>query len=329
MAREQAVHGGPVNADVALLSLIALVIVMPFEPLQPVVSVGWQQVTSVELTLLCGAALWSASLAWSRTWPQWRTPLTTPWLAVLAVLLISAALGGAHRGDALKVVARLSSGFLIFLMAINAITSRSRLHVLMAVAVATGAVVGAIAILEFRGVPAILGWLNQYRDGVRVVGGQVRSGATLQYPTIAAMYFEIVFALGVGLLLSAWDGAVSTRTRWLRSAAIGALLFVIGEGLSLTFTRAGLVGAAASVTAMALWRYARRGLDGGVWLAAAVALFVVTLPVWTWSSEAVRLRLSSEGRQGWYAPRSLRRRRSRCRRAKTRSSISASPTPVA
>ena len=288
------------SADVALLGLVALAVVMPFEQLRPVLRLPWQQVTTVELTLLVSAAIWVASLVTSRTWPQWRTPLTTPWLTVLVVLLLAAILAPDHRADALKTVARLASGFAIYLMALNAITNVERLSVLVAAAVGTGVVVAAVAILEFRGVPMVLAWLNQYREGVRVVGGQVRSGGTLQYPTIAAMYFEIVIAMGCGLLLFAWDRRATTPHSSLIIGALLLALIVVGEGLSLTFTRAGLIGMAASLMAVAFWRFRRAGVDGGVWLIASLTLVLLLLPVWSWSAEAVRLRFTSEGRQGWY-----------------------------
>ena len=299
-----------ISADVALLGLVALVIVMPFEQLRPVLSLPWQKITSVELTLLFGAAAWAGTLLWSRQWPRWRTVLTAPLVALLGGLLLSAVLAPAHRREALKVVARLASGIVIYLMAINAVTGRGRMRLLITAAVATGAVVATIAILEYRGAPVILSWLNQYRDGVRVVGGQVRSGATLQYPTIAAMYFEIIFALGVGLMLSVLDEGESTGAsrreqvragaQYVRLAAIIAALLMISQGLSLTFTRAGLMGSAASLAAIAFWRFNRRGFDSGVVLTAGLTAAVLLMPLLSWSGEAVRLRFSSEGRQGWY-----------------------------
>lgn len=318
MASVTAEQPSEISADVALLGLIALVIVLPFEQLRPVLSLPWQQVTSVELTLLVAVTAWIGALLWSRTWPQWRTRLTGPWLAILASLLLAALVAPSHRSNALKVVARLGSGFVIYLMAVHGITGRRRMTALITGAVVTGAIIAAIAVLEYLGAPAILAWLNQYRDGVRVVGGHVRSGATLQYPTIAAMYFEIVLALGAGLLLSVWDestGAdrcaqvrtgtdtcarVRTGAHTVRVVVLIGVLLVIGEGLSLTFARAGLMGAMASLAAIGVWRFGRRGPDGGVVLIAVLATIILALPLLSWSQEAVRLRFSSEGRQGWY-----------------------------
>lgn len=288
------------SADVALLGLIALVMAMPFEQLRPVLRLPWQQVTTVELTLLVGAAIWVASAVVTRTWIHWRSPLTAPWIALLCVLLVAAVLAPDHRSDALKTVARLATGFVIYLMTLSAVVSRRHLHMLIGATVATGLIVAVAAVLEFRGVPIVLNWLNQYREGVRVVGGQVRSGGTLQYPTIAAMYFEIVLALGAGLLLTAWDHRRHNRYAWLGVAALALALVVIGEGLTLTFTRAGLIGMAASFIAIGFWRYRRNGADGGVRLLTALTVMLLLLPTWSWSAEAVRLRLTSEGRQGWY-----------------------------
>jgi hypothetical protein len=112
------------------------------------------------------------------------------------------------------------------------------------------------------------------------------------------MYFEIIFALGAGLLLSVWDSAAGSG--YARFVLLAMALLLIAEGLSLTFTRAGLAGMLASLAAIAFWRFARRGPDSGVVVIAVLAALVLALPLFSWSREAVRLRFSSEGRQGWY-----------------------------
>jgi hypothetical protein len=294
-----AVGTPPLSANVALVGLVALAVVMPFEPLQPVITLRWQRVTLVELTLMAAVAAWAAALAGTHVAPPWRTPLTAPWLVLIAGLLASAWLAPSHRTDALKIVARLATGFVIGLMVVSGVRNRRHMFGLMCAVTATGTVVAGLGILEYLGVPVILGWLNHFRDGVRVVGGQVRAGATLQYPTITAMYLEIVFAFGVGLLLHAWDHTERRRVRW-RIVLLITTLVIVAEALTLTWTRAGLVGMLASVIAIAAWRYERRGFDGGVRLTIALSALGLLLPLLSWSNDAVRLRLWFEGRHGWY-----------------------------
>src|SRR5436190_1262241 len=72
------------------------------------------------------------------------------------------------------------------------------------------------ATLEAAGVPAVRSGLSAFREGLYVVGGHTRASGTLQYPTVASMYFEIAFALTLGLFLAAIDR---------RSAATVAVLF--------------------------------------------------------------------------------------------------------
>ena len=93
---------------------------------------------------------------------------------------------------------------------------RARLRVALTLAVAVGVVVSVLAILEYRGVRRVLAALRAFRPAVSTVGAQVRAGGPLQYPTIASMYLEVVFAFGLGLMLAELD-AVALRAR--RAAA--------------------------------------------------------------------------------------------------------------
>src|SRR5437773_195573 len=75
----------------------------------------------------------------------------------------------------------------------------------LALALAVGVVVSGLTILEYIGVRPVLAWLRLFRRDVATVGAQVRAGGPLQYPTIASMYLEVVFALGLGVLLGELD----------------------------------------------------------------------------------------------------------------------------
>src|SRR5207244_11494883 len=111
-----------------------------------------------------------------------------------------------------------------------------------AAVVATGAVVSLLAGLEYFQLAPVLRLLTAFRPGLATVGAQVRAGGSLQYPTIASMYLEIVFAFGLGLLLIELDAERRART-----AAVFAALVLIAEAIALTFTRTGLITMAASL----------------------------------------------------------------------------------
>ncbi len=100
----------------------------------------------------------------------------------------------------------------------------------------------------------VLSVLTAFRPAVSTVGAQVRAGGPLQYPTIASMYLEVVFAFGLGLMLAALDAG--------RPASV-ALLFValaiIADAITLTFTRAGLITMATSLVLVGASASAARG----------------------------------------------------------------------
>jgi hypothetical protein len=283
------------SSRIADVGVCLLVIAAPFERLAPVLSLPGQRVSSVELAIVVAFGLWFGALLLYRERPAVMTPITWPWLALLGALTVAAIFAPAYRINALKVVARLGIGFAVFLLTVNGVRNVRQLTSTMWLTAAVGASVAALAMLEYLHVPAILAWLNQFRDGLRVVGGQVRATATLQYPTITSMYLEIVFALALGLLLMAID-----RRRRALITVVFVLLAVVTEGIALTFTRAGLVTIGSSLLLLGGWRAARLGFDRGVFALTALAAVVIVLVISSLSSESLRLRLTTEGQQDWY-----------------------------
>ena len=160
-------------------------------------------------------------------------------------------------------------------------------------------VVSVLAILEYLGLPSVLTALQAFRPGVATVGAQVRAGGPLQYPTIASMYLEIVFAFGLGVLLSEHDDESRGR-RALRVAGWFLALVIIGDAITLTFTRAGLITMTTSLLLVGAIRVARRGLDRGAWLVIALAVAIATLFSFSRSRESMWLRFTSEGQEWWY-----------------------------
>ncbi len=141
----------------------------------------------------------------------------------------------------------------------------------------------------------MLSLLRAFRPGVSGVGAQIRAGGTLQYPTIASMYLEVVFAFALGLMLSAVDfSSRLTRLAWF------AAIVLIADAIILTFTRAGLITMAVSVAMVGAARVRSRGLELGGGFLAAVSVAVVALAATSRSVQSLWLRLTTEGQDAWY-----------------------------
>jgi hypothetical protein len=297
-------------ATTAYVGVCALVIIAPFELLRPVVRLPWQSVSNVEGVLAVVFCAWLWSIVSSGTWPRWQTPLTYPWMVLLSAMTVSAIMAPTGRVNALHMAGRLTIGFAVFLLTVNGISTPARLRRAMAAGVMTGLVVGVLAILEYFQVGAVLRGLRAFRTAMATVGGQARAGGTLQYPTIASMYLEIVFAFGLGLLsrsVSETHEHAPGRPAWpaesantLKEILLFVALVIIAEAITLTFTRAGLLTMAASLLLVGTVRYSRRGIDSGVRLVAVLGLLIPIMVIASRSAQSVWLRLTSQGQDTWY-----------------------------
>ncbi len=289
----------------AFVGVCVLASVAPIERLEPLVRLPWQSISNVEAVAAAVFAAWALSLLWWRSWPRWRTPLTVPWLVLLSVMAVSSVSAPAYRANALHMTGRLAFGFAVFLLTVNGVRTPAQLRRATAILVAAGALAGALAILEYLRVPAVLEWLRAFRPSVTVVGAEVRATGPLQYPTIASMYLEIVLAIGLGLLLVFVD-----RGQRFAAALLFPGLVVVGEAIALTYARAGLLVMAISLAIVGVARFFQRGVDGGVKAVAALSAAIVLLFAASRSMESVWLRFTSEGQESWYvaeieAPREL------------------------
>ncbi len=285
--------GTTLFAGVALLTLVA-----PFELTEPIVRLPRQSVSNLEAAVLCAFACGAAAVIWSRRLPVWQTPLTAPWVAVLVAMFVASAIAPASRVNALHMTGRLGAAFGVYLLTVNAVTTPARVMSVLRLALATGVVVSVLAILEYLGARPVLTLLTAFRPAVTTVGSQIRAGGSLQYPTIAAMYLEVVFAFGLGLLLTELDTARPARVAWVFMA-----LAVIAEAITLTFTRAGLITMTTSLLYVGTMRRRRRAGEAGAALLAGLAVVIVLLFAGSRSPESVWLRLTSESQESWYRAR--------------------------
>ena len=290
-----AARGRARTSRIAFAGTCVLIAAAPFEASRPLIQVPGQAVSSVEAVLFLVLAMWVASLMSARERPAWKAPLTLPWALFLVLMLIAAAAAPASRINALHMVGRLSLAFSVYLLTLNGITTASRLRSLLTVGASIGTLVSLIAILEYAGVPLVLDALRLFRPGIAVVGAQVRAAGPFQYPTIASMYLEILFAFSVGLLLMAIDARERRRAFVFATAPL-----VIAEAITLTFTRAGLITMGSTIAIVGAIRLRRHGADAGVKALAVIALAVAAALVTSRSVESLRLRLTTEGRGRWY-----------------------------
>jgi O-antigen ligase len=238
---------------------------------------------------------WCVSLFRSRRLPGWRTPLTIPWLAFMVASFVSALIASADRSNALHAVGRLGLAFGVYLATVAGVSSVTRFRGVLVMASLGGAGASLLLVLDYARVVPVLRVLEAFRMGPAVVGAQVRASGPFQYPTIASMYLEIVFALILGLLLVIVDAGKHRA-----AAVVVALLVLMAEAVALTFTRAGLITVLASLVIVGGLRYRRAGLDRGMAAVALVAVGVALLFVTSRSVEAMRLRLTTEGQEAWY-----------------------------
>ena len=227
--------------------------------------------------------------------PVWRTSLTLPWVVLLAMMLLAAVTAPSHRANAVHMVGRFGVGLGVFLLTVNGVTTPTRLRGVLVAAAAAGAIVSGLVVFEYLGVGFVTEWLAFFRERVIVIGPQVRASGPFQYPTIASMYLEIVFALTLALLPMAIDAGKRTL-----SVIVFLLLALIGEAITLTFTRAGLVTLAAAMAIVGLLRYRRQGIDGAVKTIVGLSILIGLQFLATRPAESLRLRMTTEGQQSWF-----------------------------
>lgn len=279
----------------AFVAVCVLVIATPFETRYPILALPWQQVTVTEAVWFGVATVWGWTHVRARQWPAWRSPITIPWIVWIGLMAVAAAAADVERTNAIKVTGRLVVGGLTAWIVARSVRTSRQMAIVLALAAATGAVVATLAVLEVWQLPSVLGSLTAFREGIRVVGGEVRASSTLQYPTIAAMYFELVLCGSLGAWL--WMGQ---HRRW-RLAWTGMLLVaVLATGLALTLTRAAVIASIAGLCVAGWGRYRQVGVERGAALIATAVLLLLCAPIVAASSETARARWTTEGREGWY-----------------------------
>jgi hypothetical protein len=280
---------------VAHAGLIALIAVAPFEALRPLLRLPGQSLSTVEATLAAVLFVCFVAVVRDRALPQFSVRELTPWVAFVGAALVAALAAPAFRANAVHMAVRYMTCAIIFALTLVAARSPARVRTLLVGVVAAGGAVALLVVGDFAGVPIVERMLSSFRDGVAVVGAQVRASGPFQYPTIASMYLEIAFAMGLGLLVSLPRGRRAPFVVTLVTLAL------IAEAVTLTFTRAGLITLALSLGLVGGVQWRRAGFDratvGVVLLAAILAAELLS----SRSAEMLRLRLTSETQGRWFS----------------------------
>ena len=277
------------------LAISSLAVIAPFERALFTVPGGFT-LTTVEAVLLVAIVVGFSMTPRDRL--EWPRPLMVPGVLLFGWGVV-AAFASPDTGNAWRFIGRMVAASMVCVLVATHIDSARRARTLASLFVGVAALVASIAILEAAQVTAVMNGLTTFRPGFHVVAGQLRATSTLFYPTIASMYLEVAFALGLWLLFEP-----SARRPWLARAGWFLALLIIGAGISATFTRAGLMGIAACLLLVAALRisrlsYARAGVGTLVALAASLTGIVLL----SHSPELLATRLRTEGSDAWYGAR--------------------------
>ena len=283
--------------NMCFAGVLLLTLASPFEMTTPLVRLPRQSVSNLEAAVVCAFVAAAIGVLIARRLPVWRTPLTLTWAAWLLAMVVASLASPVSQVNALHMTGRMTAACGVFLLAANGVTTTARLRGVLGLAVVAGAVVSVLAILEYAGVRPVLLALRTFRPFVATVGAQVRAGGPLQYPTIASMYLEVVFACGLGLLLTELDAS-----RRMHVALLFVALTVIAEAITLTFTRTGLITMAASLLLVGVLRRIYRE-GAGTMVIGALGVVIVALFAGSRSADSLWLRLTSEGQETWYRAR--------------------------
>jgi O-antigen ligase len=211
-------------------------------------------------------------------------PLSTRGLLPLAGVFAAATVAVVGSTDNLFAVFdlfALGTSMLIFIYAASEIRQRRELRLVLALLIFSAAFQGAIALAQyFTGSTLGLNFFGAARQlygypGLEVVS---RVGGLIGHPNTLAFFFDLMLPLSLSLLFCPMSG----RTRFFLAVAV----FLQLAGLSVTFSRGGIIGSSLAVLALAVFHGARRfGLIraffmtmAGVLLLAAV-LAVVPNPI--------------------------------------------------
>jgi O-Antigen ligase len=278
-----------------MLALLSIAIVAPFERVLVTVP-GAFSMTTVEVVVAIALGVLTWRIGARALMAGLPRSILLPGTLFLLVLGAAAALTSFEQGNAIRFVLRMLMAAWLLVVTLHVVHTRDNARLLVRTLIAVAVVVAVIAVLEAAQVPAVMSALTVFRPGFHVVAGQLRATSTLGYPTIASMYLEVAFALGLWLMLDP-----SPRRPRREARLVFVALAIIGAGISATFTRAGLIGMAVAIAVVAAVRLARVSrARAGLGRLTALSTTLMAIVFVAHSPELLATRLRTEGSGAWY-----------------------------
>lgn len=283
--------------SIRLGGLLLLAAAAPFEQIDPPSFLIFR-VSSVEILILFVLAC--VLLGFILNGSSWRFRSKVTWPAVLlAGAFVLASLFAPLKGEALRQSARVAVGVILFIVAFNDLKESSRQRRFVFAVFLGGIVVACLGVLEFFGIGFVDSLLGPFKKAPFQVGGWIRASSTLQYPTIAAMYLEMVFALGIGLLID-----LVSRKRHVSSVLTFLALMIVAEGLLGTLTRSGLVLLFLLAAGGLIYIWTKQGFSRPfAWLGAVLCMVGLLAFVNLGASPGLTMRLKDSDQRQWYRAR--------------------------
>jgi len=297
---------------IALASLVAAALVLPFELIKPLGRVGPLVLTTVELVLYVAIALGAAVAGGDllrgisrRTGRlDWRGFLERHGAAVgfVAVSLLSAARAPVGGMTPLKFALRSASGVALYLTAAHLLRAPGAVW-RAAGGLTAGAVVAGLLMWSEIHLPGTAAWLTPFHVQTFEVFGLARASGPFQYPNIAAMYLEAVIpvalALGVAIDARRVPPAGTDRAGHEFTVAGAVVALVLAGAVSLTSSRAGVATVALVLGGIAVFAGIRRTpLRSAALGALGAAALLAIASVMTNSLVGLRLKFWQD--QSWY-----------------------------
>lgn len=282
---------------------VLLALALPFEIIQPALSLPWFRFTNLEALVWFTAFVWIGHLVvitfrgrlGQHITAAWRSHASLILPAVLFLLLatMSALTAPAFRVEALKFVTRFASGLYAFSLIVYVAQSRPRLVGLLWAVIAGGGLSALVGIAEGAGWSLLKPFLSLFSQMPTHVGGDLRINATFVYTTVASMFFEMIIPLALAMSASATNKAA-------RLAAV-AVAGLCTAAVVLTLTRSGIITVVVILVVMFLLAATRtRWRTLLIPTAAATLVLVVVTATLAVTTSSFATRLTTENDLNWF-----------------------------
>ena len=320
----QRVSAWVTRVDKALFGALLLVLACnPFEAgYPPLGHFLFATYTNLELVLFILAGLWLLKLLVD---PEARRrfvrmPLLLPVLGLFVSAVVST-LFAEYRAQGTHFTYRLLMGAMIMWAAWEALRTTRRLLAALVILVGAGLLSATLGLLEYATWFNIEPLLRAFKPMPTTVGGALRLSGSFEYANGAAMYFEMLLPIVLGLALLFSSRRLLGSLPQLgftegRRKAIYVLLLVAAAifmmALLLTFSRAALAGVGVALVSFAIFAFLRRlksmSVSTGLNISPLVArsllfglLAMILSAGYIFITQPVfRLRLTTEDDRVWY-----------------------------